>query len=170
MTELKFPNVPQVYGRVLIGGTIQNDGFSRRKVYSTCTDNPAGHLLGETADVDVGKVMEAVDAASLAWSNGLGDWPTSRMEQRISAVVNFRGKMMAQREIISRFLMWEIGKSWVDAQAEFDRTIQYIDDTIEEVKTLDRDSSRFQFAGEIVAQIRRAPLGVTLCMGPFNYP
>src|SRR5262249_12957457 len=54
--------------------------------------------------------------------------------------------------------------------AEFDRTIQYINDTIEEVKRLDRDSSRIQFAGGILAQIRRAPLGITLCMGPFNYP
>src|SRR5690606_8841942 len=59
---------------------------------------------------------------------------------------------------------------WPDALAEFDRTLTYIDDTIERAKELDRECSRIQFAGGVMAQIRRSPFGVTLCMGPFNYP
>ena len=66
--------------------------------------------------------------------------------------------------------MWEIAKPWRDAQSEFDRTIQYMNDTIDATRQLDRDGSRIQFAGDIMTQIRRMPLGVTLCMGPFNYP
>ena len=38
------------------------------------------------------------------------------------------------------------------------------------LKNLDRVSSRFEIQQGIIAQIRRAPLGVALCMGPFNYP
>jgi glyceraldehyde-3-phosphate dehydrogenase (NADP+) len=38
------------------------------------------------------------------------------------------------------------------------------------MKDLDRVSSRFVIQGDIIGQIRRAPLGVVLCMGPFNYP
>ena len=38
------------------------------------------------------------------------------------------------------------------------------------MKDLDHVSSRFIFEQGIFAQIRRAPLGVVLCMGPFNYP
>ena len=41
---------------------------------------------------------------------------------------------------------------------------------MEALKDLDRISSRFTIEQGIVAQIRRAPLGVVLCMGPFNYP
>ena len=78
--------------------------------------------------------------------------------------------MVKLREPICKLLMWEIAKTWKDTLAEFDRTIQYIDDTLECAKQLDRDCSRIQFSGGIMAQIRRAPLGVTLCMGPFNYP
>ena len=94
--------------------------------------------------------MEAVIHAA---PRGLGegsrrrDWPTARMESRINSIQLFRDKMLAQREVVCRLLMWEIGKNWADSQAEFDRTIQYINDTIEEVKRLDRDSSRFHFAG-----------------------
>ena len=66
--------------------------------------------------------------------------------------------------------MWEIGKTYADSEKEFDRTVDYINDTIDALKELDRISSRFIIEEGIIAQIRRAPLGVVLCMGPFNYP
>ncbi|WP_122665781.1 aldehyde dehydrogenase family protein, partial [Pseudomonas viridiflava] len=37
-------------------------------------------------------------------------------------------------------------------------------------KELDRRSSRFELEQDTLGQIRRVPLGVTLCMGPYNYP
>ena len=42
--------------------------------------------------------------------------------------------------------------------------------TAQALKELDRVSSRFVIEQGIIGQIRRAPLGVSLCMGPFNYP
>ena len=66
--------------------------------------------------------------------------------------------------------MWEIGKNLADSEKEFDRTVEYIEGTIEALKDLDRVSSRFIVEQGVFAQIRRAPLGVVLCMGPFNYP
>ena len=78
--------------------------------------------------------------------------------------------MKARRDEVVRLLMWEIGKSPKDAEKEFDRTVDYIEDTIDALKELDRVSSRFLIEQGIIGQIRRAPLGVALCMGPFNYP
>lgn len=66
--------------------------------------------------------------------------------------------------------MWEIGKSLPDAEKEFDRTVDYVRDTVEALKDLDRASSRFLLEQGIAGQVRRAPLGMTLSMGPFNYP
>lgn len=164
-----FPAIPKLTGHILIDGKIRDSGFETKPVYSTC--NAAEPIqIGTTSQVSVEILNEAVAAAAKAWAKGLGDWPMARMEDRIKAVIKFREGMLAQREIVCRLLMWEIGKNWTDAQAEFDRTIQYIDDTVAEVKNMDRESGRFQFAGGVMAQIRRAPLGVTLCMGPFNYP
>lgn len=165
-----FPAIPKITGRILIGGEIRGQGFESKPVYSPCHRGSESLQIGTTPHVSSEIVIEAVDAAAKAWSKGLGRWPTARMEERIKAVAAFRDGMLAQRELICRLLMWEIGKNWADSQGEFDRTIQYIDDTIAEVKNLDRSSSRFQFSGGVMAQIRRAPLGVTLCMGPFNYP
>jgi glyceraldehyde-3-phosphate dehydrogenase (NADP+) len=165
-----FPAVPEVTGRILINGKIVDSGFETKPVFSTCHPEGKPVKLGTTPQVSAKLLSEAVQSASKAWAKGLGVWPMARMEERISAIVKFREAMVAQREIVCRLLMWEIGKTWPDAQNEFDRTVQYIDDTVNEVKNLERESSRFQFAGGVMAQIRRAPLGVTLCMGPFNYP
>jgi glyceraldehyde-3-phosphate dehydrogenase (NADP+) len=41
--------------------------------------------------------------------------------------------MEATREEVVKYLMWEIGKSLSDSQ-EFDRTVEYIYDTIEDYK------------------------------------
>ncbi|UYL07798.1 aldehyde dehydrogenase family protein [Bdellovibrio sp. SKB1291214] len=165
-----FPGIPQINGRILINGEIREQGYERQPVFSTCTDDGKPQQIGTTPHVSADVLREAVEGASQAWAKGLGDWSTSRMEDRINAVIAFRNGMLEQRELICRLLMWEIGKNWADSQGEFDRTIQYIDDTVNEVKNMDREASRFQFSGGVMAQIRRAPLGVTLCMGPFNYP
>lgn len=166
----EFPKVPEIHGRILLGGELRSDGFERKPVTSTMSRDSKPVHLGTTPHVSQAVLSEAVSAASKAWAKGLGMWPMMRAEERVAAVAKFREGMVAQRELVCRLLMWEIGKTWADAQNEFDRTVQYIDDTINEVKNLERESSRFHFAGGIMAQIRRAPLGVTLCMGPFNYP
>ncbi|MFB0961307.1 MAG: aldehyde dehydrogenase family protein, partial [Flavobacteriales bacterium] len=57
-----------------------------------------------------------------------------------------------------------------DSEKEFDRTVEYIYDTIEDYKQMDRDSAKFQKNSGVHAHIRRGPLGVVLCLGPYNYP
>tara|TARA_B100000575_G_C23059634_1_gene610036 strand:- start:39 stop:1292 length:1254 start_codon:yes stop_codon:yes gene_type:complete len=66
--------------------------------------------------------------------------------------------------------MWEIGKNYKDSQKEFDRTVDYIYDTIDDYKQLDRNSAKFHKHSGVYAHIRRGPLGVVLCLGPYNYP
>lgn len=112
----------------------------------------------------------ALEAACKAYNDGRGEWPTMSVAQRIHCVEHFITKMLAQKEIVVKLIMWEIGKTYADSEKEFDRTVEYIYATIEALKDIDRDSSRFTIEQGIVAQIRRSPLGVVLCMGPFNYP
>ncbi|WP_051293211.1 NADP-dependent glyceraldehyde-3-phosphate dehydrogenase [Olivibacter sitiensis] len=116
------------------------------------------------------EAKEALDAAIRAYDNGKGEWPTMTLEERIKCLQNFVYKMSEQRDLVIKLIMWEIGKSLTDSTKEFDRTVEYINATIDALKDLDRESSRFQIAEGVLAQARRSPLGVVLCMGPFNYP
>lgn len=121
-------------------------------------------LLGEK------EALETLEAAFQAYDHGRGAWPTMSVEDRIGYVETFARRMREQRTVVVRLLMWEIGKTLPDAEKEFDRTVAYITDTIDALKDLDRISSRFTIEQGVIGHIRRAPLGVVLCMGPFNYP
>jgi glyceraldehyde-3-phosphate dehydrogenase (NADP+) len=66
--------------------------------------------------------------------------------------------------------MWEIGKTLGDSEKEFDRTVEYIYDTIESYKELNSRSAYFSKVQGINSMVRRGPLGVVLCLGPYNYP
>ena len=133
------------------------EGFKRKLIgtYPVCTEKEA---------------MEALYAAETAYNNGRGEWPTMSVQDRIKCVEDFTHKMIEQKDIVVKLIMWEIGKSFADSIKEFDRTVEYIYATIDALKDIDRQSSRFDIEQGIVAQIRRSPLGVVLCMGPFNYP
>lgn len=112
----------------------------------------------------------ALAAACEAWAHGRGRWPTMPVAERIACVQNFTNQLVARRREIVNLLMWEIGKSLADSQKEFDRTVDYIRATVEELKRLDNSNSRFEIVEGTIAQIRRAPLGLVLCLGPYNYP
>lgn len=126
--------------------------------------------LGSTPLLDADAAMGALDAAVAAYDNGQGTWPRMSVSERIQHVEQFLTRMREQRDAVVKLLMWEIGKNLKDSQKEFDRTCDYIIDTINALKELDRRSSRFEIEQGTLAQIRRLPLGVALCMGPYNYP
>jgi acyl-CoA reductase-like NAD-dependent aldehyde dehydrogenase len=116
------------------------------------------------------EAAEALKAAVNAYNNGRGEWPTMSVSDRITCVEKFTHRIIEKKNEVVKLLMWEIGKSHADSVKEFDRTVEYIYATIDALKDLDRQSSKFSIEQGIVAQIRRSPLGVVLCMGPFNYP
>jgi acyl-CoA reductase-like NAD-dependent aldehyde dehydrogenase len=126
--------------------------------------------IGSYPITDASDAMEVLYAGVKAYSNGRGEWPSMTVAQRIECVEKFTQKMIQKRDEVVKLLMWEIGKSLGDSQKEFDRTVQYIYDTIGALKDIDRNSSTFLIEEGIIGQVRRSPLGVVLCMGPFNYP
>ncbi|CAM3696335.1 NADP-dependent glyceraldehyde-3-phosphate dehydrogenase [Mucilaginibacter galii] len=144
------------------------------EVYSPiCIPGPTGlerKLIGSYPLGTEVEAMEALAAAETAYNNGRGEWPTMSVDGRIKCLEKFVYKMVEQRDLVIKLIVWEIGKSVADSTKEFDRTVEYINLTIDALKDLDRQSSRFEIAEGVVAQTRRSPIGVVLCMGPFNYP
>lgn len=127
-------------------------------------------IVGYYPKLSGNESMQALEAAEKAYDLGRGLWPTMRVEDRIHHVEQFLHEMRKHRHEVVKFLMWEIGKSKAESEMEFDRTVEYMIDTIDALKKLDRESSRIDLQQGIYAQIRRGPLGVVLCMAPFNYP
>jgi len=159
----------------LVDGEIKEWTGPVAKVFSSiqsknADDEMAPTLMGSVPDMGEETALEALDAAEKAFNRGQGTWPTLPVKERIKCLETFVEKMKPQRDLVSKLLMWEIGKTQADAYKEFDRTVTYITDTVEAYKKLDRKSARFQKESGIHAHIRRSPIGVVLCLGPYNYP
>lgn len=167
--------IPEIHQRVyLLNGELVAWNGPVTNIYSPvyipAENGLQRKLVGSIPHTTVVEALNALDAAVNAYNNGLGEWPTMSVDARIKCMQKFVYLMIQQRDIVIKLLMWEIGKTLADATKEFDRTVDYINDTIDALKELDRESSRFQQEEGVIAQIRRAPLGVVLSMGPFNYP
>lgn len=165
---------PIEQSQYLCNGVIKEWTGPRQDVLSPICEAAGGEVrrkrIGSFPLLAEEQVLEALDAACRAYNHGRGSWPTLPVAERIRHVEAFACRMTEKREEVVKLMMWEIGKTLPDAAKEFDRTVDYIRDTIDALKDLDRVSSRFVIEQGVVAQIRRSPLGVALCMGPFNYP
>jgi glyceraldehyde-3-phosphate dehydrogenase (NADP+) len=127
-------------------------------------------IIGSTPLLTKYEALEALNAAVTAYDLGHGAWPTMGVAKRIGHIEKFLMAMRTKRAEVVKLLMWEIGKSLKDSEKEFDRTCDYIVDTVKALKEQDRRSANLIEEQGFLGQIRRVPLGVALCMGPFNYP
>jgi len=156
----------------LVNGELKPWNGATANVYSTISSTEAYEptLLGTIPQLGESEAMEALQAACNAYDKGKGLWPTMKVADRIACMEKFVAQMKTKREEVVKLLMWEIGKTLPDSEKEFDRTIDYIYDTIEDYKQMDRNSAKFEKNDGVHAHIRRGPLGVVLCLGPYNYP
>ena len=177
---MSFSEIPNDYKIIslinqntyLVNGELKQWSGDTSQVYSTISSTEAYKptLLGTIPTLRENEAIEALQSACLAYGKGQGLWPTMKVVDRIACMGKFVEQMKTKRDAIVKLLMWEIGKSLPDSQKEFDRTVDYIYDTIEEYKKIDRDAAKFEKQSGIYAHIRRGPLGVVLCLGPYNYP
>ena len=156
----------------LINGELRKWEGEFANIYSTIssTEAYAPTLLGSVPALGEQEALEALHSAADAYNKGKGLWPTMKVKDRIAVMLKFVKQMEKQRDEVVKLMMWEIGKSLDDSRKEFDRTVEYIYDTINAYKELDNQSSKFVQRDGVYALIRRGPLGVVLCLGPYNYP
>jgi glyceraldehyde-3-phosphate dehydrogenase (NADP+) len=159
---------------LLIGGRLSRWDGPRAPIRSAvCLRGRDGSLsqmdMGPSALASAAEGLDAVQAASRAWAGGRGDWPRASAQTRIGCVRDFVDRMRPLRARIARALLWEVGKPYSDCLIEFDRTIKYIEDTIAALCDVEKGAAVPVRAEGFAARVRRAPLGVALCMGPYNY-
>jgi glyceraldehyde-3-phosphate dehydrogenase (NADP+) len=159
----------------LIDGQIGTWNGGTAEVYSSIqTENQNGEfgptLLGTVPDMDEDSALKALQSADKAFQKGQGQWPTMKVSERVACMQKFVDLMKLKREEVVKLIMWEIGKNLSDSQKEFDRTVDYINDTIAAYKDIDRASAKIHHEGGVHAHIRRGPIGIVLCLGPYNYP
>ena len=171
----EFKITPYYSNSYLIDGELKEWKGATTEVFSVIKSpdsqgNTSPTFLGTVPDMGEASALEAVHAANKAYNRGKGVWPTMSVVDRLKCMEVFVAKMALYREEVVKLLMWEICKNKSDSYKEFDRTIEYIKNTIEAYKNIDRKGAKFDHQEGVLAHIRRGPIGVVLCLGPYNYP
>ncbi len=165
---------PATFRQYLLDGELRDWDGPMQEIFSPVfMDDAAGpkrQLLGACPIHDGHVGEEALRAASQAWDKGLGSWPNLPPEARMACVEDFCRRMRAKRTEIVRLMVWEICKSRKESEQEFDRTIEYIDDTLAELRRMLTQTAQPVHVGGMDAHTAQSPFGVVLCMGPFNFP
>lgn len=173
--EIKLEN-PLHQKQILINGEILEWNGPVQKVFSPIyvknskTSTPEPFEIGSYPLGTLKEAKEALMAAVHAFDLGRGVWPSMSLEDRIKCVKGFTDKMIANKTEIVKLIVWEIGKSISDAEKEFDRTVDYINESIKAAILLYNNTAQFVEHQNFLGHTRKVPHGVVLCMGPFNYP
>ncbi len=138
-------------------------------IWTPSASGPLPSVIGTSPSLTVRESMAALDAAVRAYGGGRGTWPMMPLKHRIEHVRRFASKLEEQRTEIVKMLMWETGKSLVQSVSEYSRTIDYVGRSIDAVEGGPLCPATAA-EGEVLAEIHRAPIGVGLCLGPYNFP
>lgn len=170
---------PFVAPRVMAKGAVRevtSDAMPMEDVLGCCASDEkkqeiVPQVIGSLPQMSTEQTLEIAKAAKSAWNGGSGVWPQMSLSKRVTAVENFLTELKKQRESIIELLMWEIGKNEADATSEFDRTIEFAQQVIDVVKSdPEFGGASWQSIGATRAFVRRAAIGIILCLGPYNYP
>ncbi len=129
-------------------------------------------VIGTMPQFTQSQSLQTLQSAVEAWKGGSGTWPQMSLSERISSIQSLIANLQQKRNEIINVLMWEIGKNYKDAAAEFDRTIQFIQKTISYIQSSDEfaPSTWDETHAPTKLYASRAAIGIILCLGPYNYP
>jgi glyceraldehyde-3-phosphate dehydrogenase (NADP+) len=126
--------------------------------------------MGAMPQMSTEQSIQILQDAKQGWDSGNGKWTQMSLSQRIAALESFTTELQGSRDEIIKVLMFEIGKNYNDAASEFDRTVDFIRQTIKTVQTSQDFNAAFQKVSSTNVFIRRNAFGIVLALGPYNYP
>jgi glyceraldehyde-3-phosphate dehydrogenase (NADP+) len=183
--SLLFPFEPNIPGRfrlnssldqnrILVNGEISAWKGRTADVFSPLYVRKSNSLvrkrIGSYPETTGREALRALAAARSAFSPGNGRWSSLPLARRIGCVERFLEKLDGLKGSIVRTLMWEIAKPYVELEDEFERTVDYIERVIEVAAQKETKSRVLRREKGIMGVIHDEPLGIALCLGPYNYP
>ena len=113
------------------------------------------------------QAIEALNSTSSAFN---GDtWKNKSSNYRIKCVKEFLDNFSKLKDSVVKMLIWENCKPLQEAENEFQRTIEYIEQSIEEYKKIESQTNIQNYSG-FSGKILNTPIGIVISMGPSNYP
>lgn len=131
--------------------------------------NPAtGELVAEYSAVSVEQAQEALESAQVAFAT----WSKSSLDERIGWIVKLRSAIIEKRDSILDLLMAETGKTYTQADADFQQGMKRLQFMAEEGRRVYGVSfpSYAKGAGSEYHIVEKRPVGVVVAHVAWNFP
>lgn len=155
-----------VYKNLCNGQWVESEKKQRIKIYSPVDDSLIGKIQAQTKN-DVDYAIECAKEAQKSWA-------FMPIRDRADIIHKAARIMEKYIEEIANILVKEIAKSKSSAISEVKRTIDFMHFTAETAKRMTGETiygDAFPgFDKTKISIVDRVPLGVILCISPFNYP
>jgi 1-pyrroline-5-carboxylate dehydrogenase len=131
------------------------------------TVNPArpSQVVGVFQSAGRDHVEPAIQAAAAAFEN----WKRTAMNERVSLLVNVASILRERKFEYMAWMIYEVGKNWVEADADIAETIDFAEFYAREALRLAKSETPGQLPGERDT-LRYIPLGVGAVIPPWNFP
>jgi len=131
------------------------------------TRNPSRptEIVARVAEADPKTVERAVAAAEAAWPS----WRRVPPAERAAIITRLAAQLQAERFELAARMVYEVGKTWREADADVSEAIDYCAYYAKELLRLTERARRRDIAGE-TNEYFYVPRGVTAVLSPWNFP
>ena len=131
------------------------------------SENPARpeQIIGEVAQAGSAEAARAVDVAAKAQAR----WAATPVEERVALLRRAAGFLRARRDWFAALEVFEVGKSWREADADVVEAIDYLNYYSLNMLQLAGGKPLAQRPGEANRYLY-APRGVSVVIAPWNFP
>lgn len=154
--------------KVAVGNKIMTDFHNRLCVFSPINNK----VFGIIPKVESPKELNSIFQNAKKY---FYEFKKTSFEHRKNILINFVELLKQKKEDLVHILIWEIAKNKKLALDEVERTISYIQDTINEYENIIKDNNKV--IDESIHHVKGKkgtfslqPLGLVLAITPFNYP
>ena len=112
---------------------------------------------------------EHVEPAMEAALHASESWRTTSWEERASLLLNASAIIQSRRLQFNAWMVYEVGKNWMEADADTAETIDFLEFYAREALRLSRVQTPVQLPGE-QDELLYIPLGVGAVIPPWNFP
>jgi 1-pyrroline-5-carboxylate dehydrogenase len=150
----------QTYPLLIGGKKITNEA-----TFASRNPSQPDQVIGYFSRATVEQVDEAVKAAAAAFES----WKEVPAEERAGYLFAAADLLQQRRFYVNAWMIYEVGKSWPEADADTAEAIDFLEFYAREMVRLAEDQPIVKIAGED-NQLVYIPLGVGAVIPPWNFP
>jgi 1-pyrroline-5-carboxylate dehydrogenase len=146
---------------LIIGGKIISEG----PTFASVNPSQPDQVIGNFVRANVEQAQEAIRVAATTFDS----WKRVPVEERVAYLFAAADLLRHRRFLMNAWMIYEVGKSWIEADADTAEAIDFLEYYAREMLRLGREQPVVPYEGES-NKLVYIPLGVGAVIPPWNFP